>query len=607
MSIKPQILSKMAALPLILLIAFSGILYGRITYTVSFEDRTEHYLSVELEVDGLRRGTDYVDFKMPTWTPGSYRIRDFSRNIVEMSARDGSRNLVVEKLNKNTWRVNLNGQRRAYLTYKVYAFEPTQRTSYVDNERAMLNGASVFLYPVGMESQESLVVINKPRAWRQVTSSLPWVGGSSPVFRAENYDVLVDSPIMLGNHSILEFEASGIPHRYAISGEGNYDDERLIADTRKILEEIHEIFGTIPYDEFTIFLELRDSGGGGLEHQNSTHLIESRWTFSPEADYRRFLDLVAHELFHIYNVTRMRPQAFQTYDYERENYSTLLWFVEGFTSYYDHYLLRRADLVSDDAYLQLIAADIQRLEATPGRLVQSLEEASFDAWIKYYQPDENSPNSTVSYYRKGSLVGLILDLTIRSATNGERSLDDVFRMLWEQYVATGEGYDFDMIRSVCDSLAGRSLDDVYQYITTTAEIEWEPILEPFGLLLMRSYSSPVDSVKAYYGFQTRMEDGRIYINRVDHDTPATRTGLSVGDELIAVDGFRLVGEAGQRILAYRSPESEVSLIVSRNGILSTYRIRPEVSPPDRYSILRIEPPTTEQEELYSNWLEVPWE
>jgi predicted metalloprotease with PDZ domain len=607
MRLNTSSLSRIVALPLLLLMSNGGSLYGRITYTLSFEDRTEHYVSVEVEVDGIRRGSEYLDFKMATWTPGSYRIRDFSRNIVEMSAREGSRDLAVEKLNKNTWRVGLNGRRRIYLVYKVYAFEPTQRTSFVDDRGAMLNGASIFVYPVGMESQESLVVINKPRAWRRVTAALPGVGGSSPVFRAENYDILVDSPIMMGNHTVLEFEVGGIPHRYAISGEGNYEGERLKTDTRKILEEIHDIFGSVPYEEFTIFLELRDSGGGGLEHQNATHLITSRWSFHPEADYRRFLDLVAHELFHLYNVKRLRPQSFLTYDYEQENYTELLWFVEGFTSYYGRYLLRRADLISDDAYLQLIAADIQQLESAPGRLVQTLEEASFDTWIKYYQPDENSPNTTISYYRKGGLVGLALDLALRSATNGERSLDDAYRLLWEEYVVTAQGFDFELIRSICDTLAGRPLDDVYQYITTTTEIEWGPILEPFGLILMKNYSSPADSLKAYYGVQTRIENGRLFITRVDHDTPATRAGLSVGDELIAVDGYRVTGESGRRILSSRSPDTEVTLLVSRSGVLRTYKIRPVVSPFDRYSLLRVEPPTIEQEELYSNWLEVPWE
>ncbi|UCD38792.1 MAG: peptidase M61, partial [Fidelibacterota bacterium] len=204
-------------------------LYGRITYTLSFEDRAEHYITIELEVDGIR-GRTHQDFKMAVWTPGSYVIREFSGNVVELSARGGFRNLPVVKMDKNTWRVELDGQRRIFIHYKVYAFEPTHRTSYVDQDGAMLNGASVFIYPTGMESQESLVVINKPRNWDRVTSPLPWVGGRSPVFRATNFDVLVDSPIMMGDHTVLDFEVGGVPHHYAIDGEGNYDSQRLLTD-----------------------------------------------------------------------------------------------------------------------------------------------------------------------------------------------------------------------------------------------------------------------------------------------------------------------------------------------------------------------------------------
>jgi predicted metalloprotease with PDZ domain len=417
----------------------------------------------------------------------------------------------------------------------------------------MLNGAGVFIYPVGLESEESLVVINKPRSWRQVTSALPGVGGSSPVFRADNYDVL------------------------------------------------------IPYENYTLFVQLLNQRGGGLEHLNSTHLVESRWTFTPDSEYRRFLEMLAHELFHIYNVKRIRPSSMMTYDYVTENYSTLLWFAEGLTSYYDRLLLRRAGLIHDDEYLQLIAGEIQRLESTPGRLVQTLEEASFDSWIKYYQTDENSHNTTISYYGKGGLVGMVLDLSIRSATNGERSLDDVFRALWDEYVTTNAGYDFGMIRSICDSIAGQSLEGVYSYVTTTEEIDWGPILEPFGLLLMRSYSSPEDSAKAYYGFKTRQGQGKLVVTRIAHDTPSTRTGLHVGDELIAIDGYRLDGYKAQRILDSRKQDLEATLIVSRDGILHTLKIRPGAPPFDSYSILRIEPPTDEQETLYTGWLEVPWE
>ena len=584
----------------------TATVFGRITYTLSFEDRSEHYITIDLEVDGLR-GREYQDFKMAVWTPGSYLIREFSRNVVDLTARSGIRELPVTKVNKNTWRVELEGQRRILIRYKVYAFDPDPRNSFVDENGAMLNGASVFIYPDGMESQESLVVINKPRSWGQVTSALPWVGGRSPVFRAANYDVLVDSPVMIGNHTVLDFEVSGVPHRYAISGKGNYDPDRLLTDTGKIIREIHAIFGAVPYQDYTIFLQLRDMRGGALEHLNSTHLITSRWTFSPAADYRRYLAVVAHEVFHAYNVKRMRPHSLGPFDYDRENYSTLLWVAEGFTSYYDWLLLLRADLLTAEDYLDQLAGDIQEIESTPGRLQQTLQQASFDAWIKFYRPNENSPNTTISYYTKGSLVALALDLTIRAATDGEWGLDDVFRFLWHDSLATGQGYRYDDFRAACDSVAGYPLDDVFQYVTTTAEMDWQPILEPFGLMLVRGYTSLEDSAKAYYGFSTREEDGRLAITRIDHDTPATRAGLSVHDELISIDNYRLLGASAGRILASRSQDKAATLVVNRDGIIRTVTIRPTPPPYNMVSIVKVEPPNEQQERLYTGWLQVPWE
>ncbi|MFB0515561.1 MAG: M61 family metallopeptidase [Candidatus Neomarinimicrobiota bacterium] len=591
---------------ILVLLLITASVSGRITYTVSFEDCAEHYVTVEMEVDGLR-GKEHQDFKMAVWTPGSYLIREFSRHVIEFTARSPFRELPVVKVNKNTWRVELNGNQRIYLRYRVYAFEPSPRTSYVDDSGAMLNGASVFIYPDGMESRESLVVINKPRNWKQVTSALPWVGGKSPVFRAANYDMLVDSPIMIGNHTVLDFAVGGVPHRYAIDGEGNYDAERLLTDTGKLIQELHAMFGSVPYQDYTIFLQLREEDGGGLEHGNCAHLIASRWAFTSEEDYRRLLQDVAHEMFHVYNIKRIRPHSLGPFDYSQENYTTLLWVAEGFTCYYDRLLLRRADLITADDFMDMLAADIQRLGSIPGRLEQTLQEASFDTWIKFYRPDENSSNTTVSYYTKGGLVGLALDLTIRAATEGERGLDDVFRTLWQDSLVSDGGYSHADFRSVCDSVAGRPLDDVFQYVTTTAEMDWQPILEPFGLMLVRGYSSPEDSARAYYGFRTRNENGRLFITGIDRDTPATRAGLSVNDELIAVDNYRLLGATAERILTTRSPGMEATLVVNRDGLLRTFTIRPELPPYDMVSIVRVEPPTEQQEKLYTGWLQAAWE
>ncbi|UCD38501.1 MAG: M61 family metallopeptidase, partial [Fidelibacterota bacterium] len=398
-----------------------------------------------------------------------------------------------------------------------------------------------------------------------------------------------------------------VPHHYAIDGEGNYDSQRLLTDTGKIFTEIHNLFGSIPYEDYTIFLQLRDGRRGGLEHLNSTHLLTSRWAFSPDSEYREYLELLAHELFHTYNVKRIKPESFDQYDYERENYTDLLWIAEGLTSYYERLLLRRADLITVETYLDLLAAEIQEIESTPGRTMQTLQEASFDAWIKYYRPNASSPNTTVSYYTKGSLVGLALDLSLRSATQGEAGLDDVFRMLWQRYREDNSGYTYAAFQAVCDTIAGQPLDDVFRYVSTTEEINWEPILEPFGLLLVRSHSTPEYSAQAYYGFQTREKDGRLIVSRVDHDTPATRAGLSVRDELVSIDGYRLLGRNTQEILDSRKQDQEVTMVVTRDGLMRTLKIRPQSPPYDMVSIVRVEPPTEEQEALYSGWLQASWE
>lgn len=579
---------------------------GKMTYTLSFEERAEHYITVELNVDGLRN-REYLDFKMAVWTPGSYLVREYSRNVKNFTVRSGRRSLPVTKLDKHTWRVQLDGQRQVIASYKVYAFEPSVRTSFVDSDEAMINGASVFVYPVGMESQEPLVVINKPVNWQEVTSGMDWVGGRSPVFRASNIDDLIDSPIMAGDHTVLDFQVNNVPHRYAISGQGNYDQERLLTDTGKIIQEIHNIFGEVPYDNYTIFLQIRDNNYGGLEHLNSTHLLYPRWDFSPGKKYRRYLELVAHEVFHTYNVKRIRPEPLGPFDYDQENYTTLLWVAEGLTAYYDRLILRRADLMEVEAYFELLAGDINKLEATPGRLVQTLQEASFDAWIKYYRPNENSPNTTISYYVKGSLVGLALDLAIRAASDGERGLDDVFRILWRNYRDVDKGYTDEGFRLVSESVAGRPLDDVFTYVTTTEEIDWEPIFAPFGLRLVRSYADSSDSSKAYYGFETRENDERWVISRINHQTPAVTAGLSVHDELISIDGFRLLGDAAEKILASRAQEKVATLVINRDGRIRAIKIRPGKPPFDQVSIVQVDAPSEEQRKLYTGWLEIPWE
>ncbi len=580
-------------------------LAAKITYTLSFNDRTEHYINVDLDIDGLRQKT-FIELQMAVWTPGSYLIREYARNVQDLAVTSGRAALPVSKIDKHTWRVELNGQRRITVSYKVYAYEVSVRTSYVDGDMAMLNGASIFIYPVGLENQENLVVINMPRGWQQATSSMTHVGGRSPVFRAANFDQLVDSPIMLGRHQVIDFEVGGIGHRYAISGEGNFDRQKLVADTQLIIESIHDIYGSVPYADYTIFLQLRGDARGGLEHLNSTHIIYRRGHFEAE-NYQSYLSLLAHEVFHTYNVKRIRPQPLGPFDYGQENYTTLLWVAEGLTSYYDKVLLRRTNLLSPDEFIEAMADRIHGLEARPGRLHQSLQEASFDAWIKYYRRNANSPNSTISYYSKGSLVGMLLDLAIRSSSAGQKSLDDVFKILWQGFNDTGNGYTDEEFRAICESVAGRPLDAEYRYITSTDEIDWTPIFEPFGLRVQRSHADPADSAAAWFGLQAGSASGSPVIHYIASGSPAAAGGLSVDDELLAVDNFRLTSGSLEGLLKTRPLTSSATFLVNRDGIIKSLKVRPITPPFDTVTLQQVEEPTAEQKQLYEQWLHTTWD
>ena len=401
-----------------------------------------HLLEVEMRV---RRGVAVnvpaqTDLVMPVWTPGSYLVREFERHVQDFTATErGGRALQWGKVNKNTWRIQTAAAREFVVTYRVYANEMSVRTNELNDRHAFWNNAALLMYVDGHLSAPSTLRVAAPPGWK-IATGLPALAGRQDTFRAENFDVLYDSPVEVGPFKTLTFDVKGVPHRIIIEGEGNYDAERVRRDVQRVVEAEATMMGEIPYRDYTFILNLRPTGSGGLEHLNSTALIWQRFGFTKPSDYRDFLSLVAHEFFHLWNVKRIRPDALGPFDYTRENYTKLLWVAEGFTSYYENVFLRRAGLISDRDFLKPAAKAIQDLQETPGRLVMSVEEASFDAWIKYYRPDENSVNSQISYYDKGALLGMLLDLIIRKRSGGARSLDDVMRYLYTEYYKKGRNY-----------------------------------------------------------------------------------------------------------------------------------------------------------------------
>jgi predicted metalloprotease with PDZ domain len=410
--------------------------------------------------------------------------------------------------------------------------------------------------------------------------------------------VLYDSPFEVSDFKEISFDVHGKKHRYIMSGEGNYDLKKLAEDTAKIVDEAYKIFGELPYEDYTFIVNLR--GGGGLEHLNSTALQWNRFGFAPESRYHGFLSLVAHEYFHAWNVKRIRPDALGPFDYENENYTKLLWVAEGGTAYYESLLLRRAGLITDKELLESRASTIEQLQNRPGRFETSLEEASFDAWIKYYRQDENSVNNQISYYDKGEVVNMMLDVTIRTASNGAKSLDDVMRYLYNEFYKKNRNYTPADFQKAAELAAGRSLDDFFsKYVRGEAEIDYNGIVNGIGLQLA---ATEPDKAKAYIGADFTEENGRLNIRTVSANTPAYEQGLNTGDQIVAIDGYRASNTFLQSYLAERKPGDTVKLTVFRFDKLRDVTFKLGANMRADYSFKPVAQPSDDQRRLYRDYM-----
>jgi predicted metalloprotease with PDZ domain len=559
---------------------------------------------------------------MPVWTPGSYLIREFARNVQDFAASTAANQpLKWEKTNKNTWRVVTNGARDWHATYRVYANELSVRTSELNSAHAFWNNANLLMYLEGFLNSPSTVHVLAPDVWK-VATGLPAVLGQKNIFRAENFDVLYDSPFEASNFKTLVFNVKGIPHRIVIDGEGNYDPERMRRDVQKIVETQVEVMGgEIPYRDYTFILHLRANAGGGLEHLNSTALGYPRFGFkiqtgdratsaspaattTPERDYRGFLSLVSHEFFHLWNVKRIRPDALGPFDYTKENYTKLLWVAEGITDYYADLLVRRAGLITENEYLTATARAIQTLQNTPGRKEQTVEDSSFDTWIKFYRQDENSINSQVSYYDKGAILGLLLDLEIRQRSKNGKSLDDVLRYLYVEFFKKNRNYTPADFQKACELMAGSSLEDFFKrYVRGTEELNYSVALEAAGLRLDTTGTGTGDE-KVYFGADVAQEEDRLIVRRVYAGSPAYEQGLNAGDQIVALDNMRVTRDFFNARLAEKKPGDLINLTIFRFDDLSTLLIKLAERREGTYRIVPLPSQTEAQKRVYKSWLHV---
>jgi predicted metalloprotease with PDZ domain len=503
-----------------------------------------------------------VELMMAVWTPGSYLVREYERNIERVTAAANGRPLGVEKTAKNRWRIASGGAARVAVTYRVYAHEATVRSNWVDADFAMLNGAPTYLTLADGAARPHDVQLELPAAWKTSITGLPDApDGRAHHYLAPDYDTLADSPIVAGNPAIHRFDIGGTPHVLVDVGRpGRWDGERAAADLARIVSTQRAFWGPLPYSKYVFFNVLND-GGGAIEHKNSVMMMASRWAMATRARYLAWLSTTSHEFFHLWNVKRLRPIELGPFDYEHEVYTRSLWIAEGLTDYYADVLLARAGLITEDEYFGQISAAIKTLQTTPGRLVQTAELASYDAWIKEYRPDENSTNVTISYYTKGAVLGFVLDAEIRRLTGGRRSLDDVMRLAFERY-SGARGYTPDEFRRTASEIAGSDLGArLARALDTTEDIDYASALDWFGLRF--ESPEPGAATTAWLGVKTRVENNHLLVDVVPRETPAWTAGVNAGDEIVAIDDFRVrADQLDERLKAY-TPGDKVTVLVAR--------------------------------------------
>lgn len=529
-------------------------------YQIEFDDYRQHLVHVTLRF--LANPTQVLS--LPTWIPGSYLIREFAKHIESVKAYDeDGRQLKINKFEKNKWRLYNTDHELFTVEYDVYAYDLSVRGAYVDQTRLYVNPACVCL---GLEDQEQAPIeleIFLPDELKhfQIATGLAsksLVKGRYTL-KADNYAQLIDAPFELADQTRFIFEANGIPHEFVVSGQHAMNAERMKQDIEKICSAEISMFGSAPFSDYTFMTMATGNSYGGLEHPNSTSLISPRDDLpktdeptEPSADYQRFLGLCSHEYFHSWLVKFIRPENFANYDLDQEGYTSLLWIFEGFTSYYDDLILYRSGVISQESYLKLLKSQIDRYLQNPGRFIQSVSESSFDAWIKFYRQDENSNNAGTSYYNKGCLVALCLDLGLRLRGS---NLDALMRRLYENS-QKGIQVNERTIFELCKELTGDDwTEQINHLINTTDELPLDQLFPEFGL----SYTLKNDKAMPF-GLKVVEKPEGVVIQQARRDGAGVQAGLSANDVIVAIDGLK----ASEKLLStYAKQQSTFTVYAFR--------------------------------------------
>ena len=572
-------------------------------YAIWPKDPAAHLFEVRVTVATPNPGGQV--FAMPAWIPGSYMIRDYAKHVVSARAESDGREVTLEKLDKSRWQA-ADTDRALTLILEVYAHDESVRGAHLDQTHAFFNGTCVFPAVIDQEDVACEIDIRAPekpvgKNWRVATSMHSKEAGRYDfgTYRADDYAELIDHPVEIGELSIGEFDVCEIPHAIAIRGNTRVDMARLCHDLQTICEH-HISFLGAPQDldRYLFLLNAPGSGYGGLEHRWSSALICGRDNLPARGDegvsdeYRTFLGLVSHEYFHLWNVKRMKPAVFTPYDLSQESHTGLLWVFEGVTSYYDDLALVRSGLIGTDSYLELLGQTITRVLRSGGRRKQSVAESSFDAWTKFYKQDANATNAIISYYAKGALIALSLDLKLRSETDGKVSLDNVMQAAWQRWGETGDGMPEDGFENLCAEVSGLDLEDFFEAtVRGTGELPLEALLKTQGIdyHLRRSAGGKDSGGKAQHngklpavwlGAILASDNGKSVFRAVHNGGPAELAGVSPGDELVALDGLRIMPAGSEARTRRYQPGDKSDITVFRGDELITLRLKWAEAPTD---------------------------
>ncbi len=584
-----------------------------IQFSIDLNQCQKHLFKVSLLLDSALPNQI---FSMPVWAPGSYMVREFSQHIIEINAYSENKIIKIDKINKNTFITN-NNNNNLQINYSIYAFDSSIRAAFIDDLQAFFNGTSLFLRPHDLLDLKYKINILKPDDKKffnwQVATALTSINIDEQGFgtyQALDYDTLVDCPVQISPMKRLKFKACDTEHEIVlVSDVRDFSETRLKKDLVLLCESQIKIFGdTPPFKNYLFIARFEEGGFGGLEHMNSSMLLCNPYALpndevsEPDINYRSFLSLCSHEYFHAYNVKRIKPIEFCPYNYEEESYTKMLWLFEGFTAYYDDLMVKKASLISTESYLNLLAKNISNLLKNPGRKMQNLAESSFDAWVKFYRPHENSHNTNISYYLKGSLLALFIDLSIRINTEHRKSLDDVMNYCFLNY-GNQTGISEEIFLSVLEKIGLINIQELKQdFIYGLKELPLSNILDKFGIETI--FSIEDESVSSSLGLKIKFDNQKAFIQSIDYNLPAINACLSPNDEIISINKIRIDEKNYHDMLVSLKPEQQIEILYARKKQVFSTVLTTAYKPQDSCKLVIKKSISPEEKYALGQWLRI---